>query len=59
MKDLPPITFPEGKRTEGTLLKEPMKRITRKSKFLKNLEKQQAQKELPPVEVERVLRVIK
>ncbi len=39
---LPPITLPEGKRTEGTLLAVPVKRIVKKSSALKAIEKKVA-----------------
>lgn len=42
--ELPPITLPKGKRTEGTLLNEPVKRVTKKSGFLIQIEAEQRAK---------------
>jgi hypothetical protein len=36
---MPPVTLPPGKRTEGTLLSVPVKRLTRPSAYLRKLQK--------------------
>lgn len=39
---LPPVTRPAGTYTPGTILEVPVKRMTRKSPFLRKLERAQA-----------------
>lgn len=51
--ELPPITLPRGKRTEGTLLNEPVGRVTKKSPFLRKLEKVQKAKKSKVLEFKK------